>query len=166
MFCSCHVCGASPHDKATSPTKKKRKGKGKKARSVESVELQSRRPREPNWEHAKVLALVKAKKKEHLTYLDRVDGQDQFETVVSKWKKISEFVMNVGCSIHLRNGPACKNKWSSLFGDFKKIYDYMTSTVHNQDYRFHYEYTLIHFLLCVRCLAIFFLVCFPSNHVL
>jgi hypothetical protein len=51
------------------------------------VELQSRRSREPNWEHAKVLALVKAKKKEHLTYLDRVDGQDQLETVVSKWKK-------------------------------------------------------------------------------
>jgi hypothetical protein len=146
--------------------RKNRKGKGKKVQSAESVELQSRRPREPNWEHAKVLALVKAKKKEHLTRLDRVDGQDQFETIVSKWKKISEFVMDVGHSIHLRNGPACKNKWGSLFGDFKKIYDYMASTGNNQDYRFHYEYTLIHFLLCVGCLAIFFLVCFPSNHVL
>jgi hypothetical protein len=65
----------------------KKEGKGKKAQSAESVELQSRRPREPNWEHAKVLALVKAKKKEHLAYLDRVNGQDQFETVMSKWKK-------------------------------------------------------------------------------
>lgn len=46
---------------------------------------------EPNWEHAKVLALIKAKKEEHLTYLDRVDGQDQFGNVVSKWKKSQNF---------------------------------------------------------------------------
>jgi len=80
-----------PHDKATRTTKKKRKGKGKKAQSAESVELQSRKPMEPNWEHAKVLALIKAKKEEHLTYLDRVDGQDQFGNVVSKWKKSQNF---------------------------------------------------------------------------
>jgi hypothetical protein len=30
-------------------------------------------------------------------------------------EKISEFVINVGHSIHLRNGPACKNKWGSFF---------------------------------------------------
>jgi hypothetical protein len=71
-------------------------------------------------------------------------------------EKISEFVMNVGHSLHLRNSPACKNKWGSLFGDFKKNYDYMASTGYNKDYGFHYEYTLIHFLLCVGCLAIFF----------
>jgi hypothetical protein len=40
-------------------------------------------------------------------------------------------VMNVNCLNHVKNDLACKNKWGSLVGDFKKIYDYMVNTKHN-----------------------------------
>lgn len=80
------------------------------------------------------MALVKAKKEKHLTNFDNVDRQDQFEFVIINWKKISEFVMNLGFKTHLMNGLACKGKWSSIFGHIKKIYDYMASIGHNEEF--------------------------------
>jgi hypothetical protein len=80
------------------------------------------------------LALVKAKQDEHITSLDVDDKQDKFETIIKKWNKISMQVMNVECSNQLKNGVACKDKWGSLVGDFKKICDYKASIKNNQDY--------------------------------
>jgi hypothetical protein len=32
------------------------------------------------------------------------------------------------------NGLACKGKWSSIFVEIKKIYDYMASIGHNEEF--------------------------------
>ncbi len=49
---------------------------------------------QPNWEHGKILAHVKAKRDEHIASLNTIDGRDKFETIVTKWNKISAQVMN------------------------------------------------------------------------
>jgi hypothetical protein len=41
--------------------------------------------------------------------------------------------MNVGFSIQMRNGIACKDKWGIITGDFKKIYDYKLRIGNNQN---------------------------------
>jgi hypothetical protein len=40
------------------------------------------------------LALVKIEKDEHVASLDIIDGRDKFETLITKWNKISIHVMN------------------------------------------------------------------------
>jgi hypothetical protein len=70
---------------------------------------------------------VQAEEVEHKDMMAKVDGQHKFKTIVSKWRKISIMVMKEGCSEHLRNGPTCKDKWSSIASDFKKIFDFMAS---------------------------------------
>ena len=42
--------------------------------------------------------------------------------------------MEAGHSGHLRNGPACKDIWSAVFGDFKRINDCQKGTGHNEEY--------------------------------
>jgi hypothetical protein len=74
------------------------------------------------------LVLVKAKKNEHIASLDIIDGRDKFETVVTKWNKISTKVMNVGFSTQARNGVAYKHKWGVFVRDFKKIYVHKIGT--------------------------------------
>ncbi len=51
------------------------------------MEVQSRKPRQPNWEHKEMLALIKAKCDEHIAMLNTVEPQKQFEIVITKWKK-------------------------------------------------------------------------------
>jgi len=63
---------------------------------------------------------VKAKKEKHLANLDKQDAQDQFEITVTKWKKMSKYVMSLGSTIHFKNGPMCKDECCSIFGDSKK----------------------------------------------
>jgi hypothetical protein len=48
--------------------------------------------------------LVNVKIDGYLTSLDLVDPKDQFKFVVSKWKKISTIVMEVGHFTQLQNG--------------------------------------------------------------
>jgi hypothetical protein len=87
-----------------------------------------------NWEHREILAFIQAKKKEHEASLVEVDGRHTFEIIISEWRKILMIVKIVGCSNHVINDPTCKNKWGSLVGAFKNIYDYMVVTKHNHDY--------------------------------
>jgi len=35
---------------------------------------------------------------------------------------------------HFCNGVACKDKWGSLYGDYKKINDFRSVTSHNENY--------------------------------
>ncbi len=42
--------------------------------------------------------------------------------------------MNVSCSMHVKNGLACKDKWNMIASDFKKIFDFMVCIRQNQDY--------------------------------
>jgi hypothetical protein len=48
--------------------------------------------------------------------MDKVDPRDQFETTITKWKKIFVVVMNVDLFLHMRNGLACKDKLGSIYG--------------------------------------------------
>ncbi len=94
-----------------------------------------------NIQTLKVLALVKAKKKEHLTYLDRVDGQDQFETVVSKWKKsqnlswmlATQFTWGMAQHVKTSGAPCLETSkksmiiWQAL--DTTKIIDFTMNTL-------------------------------------
>ncbi len=63
-----------------------------------------------------------------------VDYRDTMETSITKWKHISTFFMANGHSKHFNNGTTCKNKWGSLYGDYKKIIDYMGVIGYNEDY--------------------------------
>jgi hypothetical protein len=69
-----------------------------------------KKPCELNWEHEKVLVLIKAKKDEHIVVIDMVHGPNNFETTSTKWKKISIIVMNACCYQHLKYNLACKDK--------------------------------------------------------
>ncbi len=56
--------------------------------------------------------------------------EDEYElllkTFVTKWKKISKVVMNVGSFQCPQNGLAWKDKWGTVLGDFKRISDHMS----------------------------------------
>jgi hypothetical protein len=71
-----------------------------------------------------VLTFSKAKEDEHIANFDIVHKQDKFETMITKWNKISTQVMNARCSTHVRNSVACKNKWGLITKEFKEIFDY------------------------------------------
>ncbi len=57
-----------------------------------------KKPCELNWEHGKVLILIKAKRDEHIVVIDMGHDPNNFETTITKWKKISIIVMNACCS--------------------------------------------------------------------
>jgi hypothetical protein len=42
--------------------------------------------------------------------------------------------MEASYSEHMRNGPACKDKWDTIASDSKKIYNFMACTGNNQGY--------------------------------
>jgi hypothetical protein len=44
-----------------------------------------------------------------------VDFRDYFENISVKWKKLSTLVMAFGHNAHIKNGPACKEKWTTQF---------------------------------------------------
>lgn len=46
-------------------------------------------------------------------------------------KKVTTFIMKARCSPYMRNGLTYKNNWGAINGDFKQIFNYMTSTRHN-----------------------------------
>jgi hypothetical protein len=50
-----------------------------------------------DWEHGKTIALIKAKKDEHVATLNNIDPWDHFEIIVIKWKKIFVNVMLQNC---------------------------------------------------------------------
>jgi hypothetical protein len=79
------------------------------------------------WEHNKILALVKAKKEEQIANFNKIDGQYHIETIVSKWGKNSKYVMNVSNSTCFKTSLTYKDKLVSIFGYFKKVYDYIAN---------------------------------------
>lgn len=42
--------------------------------------------------------------------------------------------MNVSLYQHMRINQMCKDKWGTFFGKFKKKFNYMLKTIHNEDY--------------------------------
>ncbi len=47
-------------------------------------------------------------------------------------KKIIASVMASSHSAHVKNGPACKEKWTTLYIDYKWIQDYIVRMGHNE----------------------------------
>jgi hypothetical protein len=45
-----------------------------------------------------------------------------------------QFVMTNGHPKHFHNGTCCKDKWRFIYGNYKKIIDYISITNHNEDY--------------------------------
>jgi hypothetical protein len=84
---------SQPNDDVLKPTRKKNKGKKPIKNFEPSVKIQVRKPRQPNWEHGNIIVLVVAKRKEHMANIEQVDGCDQFETIVTKWKNVSKIIM-------------------------------------------------------------------------
>jgi hypothetical protein len=41
-------------------------------------------------------------------------------------------MMKVGYSLHMKNGPTCKDKWGIINNDFKWIFGYMPRKKHNE----------------------------------
>ena len=55
---------------------------------------------------------------------------------MQKLTKIDTNVSKAGFFVHYRGAMACKEKWQTFFADFKKIYDYKSTTGSREDY-FH-----------------------------
>jgi len=66
--------------------------------------------------------------------LELVNPQDQFKTTIVKWGKFVKTVTQDENSLHPCNGSTCKDKWGSIYDDFKRIHDYMQSTSHSETY--------------------------------
>jgi hypothetical protein len=62
----CYIGFSQPNDDVLEPTRKKNKGKKPINFFEPSVKIQVRKPCQPNWEHGEIIALVVAKKKEHM----------------------------------------------------------------------------------------------------
>jgi hypothetical protein len=56
------------------------------------------------------------------------------ESATKKWTRIATDISNAGFSTHYRGPTACKDKWQTLFEDYKKISDYKAATRSTEDY--------------------------------
>lgn len=136
IFLAVHPQLQRIEDLPIEPHKKKQKAKKHvmNQNSNSTMKVQAKKPRQVNWEYAKILTFMQAKKAEHEEIMAEVDSWDKFQTSVTRCKKISAVIMNVGCSKHVKNGPTCKDKWSTISSNFKKLFNFMVSTGQNQDY--------------------------------
>ena len=99
-----------------------------------------RKERDPNWSREEIMALVEAKRLEHLEEMEVIDARDLMSTDVTKWGKIALEVNAITGGGVIREGPACKHKWTSTMSDFKRIADYHKGTGRNEE-----EYYLMTF---------------------
>jgi ribonuclease HI len=82
------------------------------------------------------MALIYLKEKEHESLKLAPDSQDLMESATKKWTRIVTDVSNAEFSAHYRGPIACKDKWQTLFADYKKISDYKAAIGSTEDY-FH-----------------------------
>ena len=80
------------------------------------------------------MALIAAEKHEHELQKLSTDPRELMETAVQKWTKIADAMAKIGCSVYPRGIGACRNKWQTLFGEYKKIFDYKGRTGNNEEY--------------------------------
>jgi hypothetical protein len=66
--------------------------------------------------------------------LDVVDSWDCFESSTIKWEKKFASMMGFGHNTHVKNGSTCKEKWATIYGDYKRIQDYMGVTSQNEHF--------------------------------
>jgi hypothetical protein len=82
----------------------------------------------------KIVSVVQTEICGHNVSLDVVDSRDCFENTIMKWKKIVALMMGCGHNAHVRNGPTCKEKWTTRYSDYKRIWDYMVGMGHNEKF--------------------------------
>lgn len=70
-----------------------------------------------------------------------MDIWNQFETIITKWKKISTIVMDVGCWKQLRNGSTCEDKWGSIVQMILERHVWLHGKCQTQSRLLDYEYT-------------------------
>ena len=99
-----------------------------------------RKERDPNWSKEEILALVEAKRLEHLEEMEVIDARDLMSTNVTKRGKIAIEVNNITGGGVLPEGPACKHKWTLTMADFKRIANYHKGTGRNADKYFLITY--------------------------
>ncbi len=93
-----------------------------------------KKPKQPNWECQEIVSLVQAKRKEHNASIGVVDSRDCFENTIVKWKEIVTLVMASSHSAYVRNRLACnENLWTTLYNDYKRIWNYMVKTRHDEE---------------------------------
>ncbi len=72
-----------------------------------------------------MMELIQAK--QDLNTLQVVNPKDQFESVNCKWQKIVDSVNASRHSLLPKINVAYKDKWGTIYGDFKRTFDYMAS---------------------------------------
>jgi hypothetical protein len=96
------------------------------------------RKQSPNWEIAEIIALIEEKMQDHHRKSEMTDNRDNIEKADMRWVWISDFVMKKTCSnegaSHYRDKDVCRDKWQGIYGDYKRIYDYLKGTGVNQVY--------------------------------
>ena len=90
--------------------------------------------RQPNWDYEEVMQLIWAKGREHEKLKLNEDANDNMETTITRWKKISEEVAKAGVSMYFQRATACQDKWGSLFTGYKKISNYSNNNCNNTNY--------------------------------
>ena len=56
------------------------------------------------------------------------------ETIVTCWTKVAREVQAASSADFFRGFTAYKEKWATMYGDYKKLKDYKLATSHNEDY--------------------------------
>jgi hypothetical protein len=97
------------------------------------------RKRSPNWEVAEITTLIEAKELDHMRTMDVTDNRDHIEKADTRWASISQYVMkkthsDKGACL-FRDKDACRDKWQSIYGDYKHIFDYLKGIGINLRYK-------------------------------
>jgi hypothetical protein len=80
------------------------------------------------------MALIKAKADEHERHKLLKDDQDLMDTAATRWTKVAREVQATSFVDFFRGFTACKEKWTTMYGDYKKLKDYRSAIGHSKDY--------------------------------
>jgi hypothetical protein len=90
------------------------------------------RKRSPNWEVVEITVLIEGKKMDHSRMLEVSDNWDHMEKADSRWAWICEYVMRKTHidkgACNFRDKDSCRDKWQGVYGNYKRIYDYLKGT--------------------------------------
>lgn len=93
---------------------------------IESRAKLGRKERGPNWSQLEIRALVEAKQLQQMHVTNSTDGREMMTSDANKWQRVSMDVKKAGVSPCMRDGAACKSKWSQMIPDYKRIADFIT----------------------------------------
>jgi len=85
----------------------------------------AKKSHQPNWESRNDGINSSKTRSKYLARLDVVNPKDQFESVNCKWRKIVDSVNANRHSLLTKINVVYKNKWGTIYRDFKCTFDYM-----------------------------------------